>query len=37
MPIRTDITDRIGEVILDHPPVNALDSALWNALPGIIT
>lgn len=37
MPIRTDITDHIGEVILDHPPVNALDSALWNALPGVIT
>ncbi len=37
MPIRTEIHDRIGEVILDHPPVNALDSALWNELPEIIT
>ncbi|WP_406852148.1 enoyl-CoA hydratase family protein [Brevundimonas sp. BH3] len=37
MPIRTEINDRIGEIILDHPPVNALDSTLWNALPAIIT
>ena len=37
MPIRTEIHDRIGEVILDHPPVNALDSVLWNQLPEIIT
>ncbi|QKS01450.1 enoyl-CoA hydratase family protein [Sphingomonas sp. CL5.1] len=36
MPIRTHIADNIGEVILDHPPVNALDSAGWNELPGII-
>lgn len=36
MPIRTDIHDHIGEVILDHPPVNALDSAGWNQLPEII-
>ncbi|WP_312811818.1 enoyl-CoA hydratase family protein [Brevundimonas sp.] len=37
MPIRTEINNRIGEIILDHPPVNALDSTLWNALPDIIT
>jgi len=37
MPIRTEINDRIGEIILDHPPVNALDSTLWNALPDIMT
>lgn len=37
MPIRIEIKDRIGEIILDHPPVNALDSTLWNALPDIIT
>ena len=36
MPIRTEIHDRIAEVIIDHPPVNALDSAGWNSLPGII-
>ena len=34
MPIRTNIADRIGEIILDHPPVNALDSQGWNELPG---
>ncbi len=37
MPIRTEIHGRIGEVVLDHPPVNALDSRLWNELPEIIT
>ena len=36
MPIRTHVADRIGEVILDHPPVNALDSKGWNELPGVI-
>lgn len=33
MPIRTDVTDRIAEIVFDHPPVNALDSAGWNELP----
>jgi len=37
MPIKTSIADRIGEIVIDHPPVNALDSEGWNALPGIIT
>ena len=37
MPIRTLVADRIGEIALDHPPVNALDSAGWNALPEIVT
>lgn len=36
MPIRTHVEDRIGEVILAHPPVNALDSAGWNELPDLI-
>lgn len=36
MPIRTDIRDRIGEIIFDHPPVNAFDSALWNEIPAIV-
>jgi enoyl-CoA hydratase len=36
VPIRTSIQDHVGEVILDHPPVNALDSAGWNELGGII-
>jgi len=30
--IRTQIQDHIGEVLLDHPPVNALDSRMWNEL-----
>jgi enoyl-CoA hydratase len=34
--IRTDIQDHIGEVVLDHPPVNALDSKAWNELADII-
>src|SRR5580693_7255092 len=37
MAIRTEIHGHIGEVILDHPPVNALDSRGWNELAGIIT
>jgi enoyl-CoA hydratase len=37
MPIHTHIDGAIAEIIIDHPPVNALDSALWNALPAIIT
>jgi enoyl-CoA hydratase len=36
MPVRTNISERIGEIVLDHPPVNALDSAGWNELPTII-
>lgn len=36
MPVRTNIAERIGEIILDHPPVNALDSEGWNALPATI-
>ena len=37
MPIRVEIADRIAEVVFDHPPVNAFDSVLWNALPAMIT
>jgi enoyl-CoA hydratase len=36
MPVITRIADRIGEIILDHPPVNALDSAGWNEVPSIV-
>jgi enoyl-CoA hydratase len=35
--IRTDIRDHIGEVVLDHPPVNALDSKAWNELADVIS
>ena len=37
MAIRTDIQANIGEVVLDHPPVNALDSKGWNELADVIT
>jgi len=35
--IHTDIHRHIGEVVLDHPPVNALDSAAWNELASTIS
>ena len=37
MAIRTDIHRHVGEIILDHPPVNALDSQAWNELAKVIT
>ena len=37
MPIRVEISERIAEVVFDHPPVNAFDSGGWNELPGLIT
>lgn len=36
MPVSLDIRDRIAEIVIDVPPVNALDSAGWNALPDLI-
>jgi enoyl-CoA hydratase/carnithine racemase len=36
VPIRTETRDRVGEIVLDHPPVNALDSAGWNELAAAI-
>jgi enoyl-CoA hydratase/carnithine racemase len=36
VPVRTEIKDRIGEIVLDHPPVNALDSDGWNELAVIV-
>ena len=36
MPFEVDVRDRIGEIVFDHPPVNAFDSSLWLELPGII-
>jgi enoyl-CoA hydratase len=35
--VRTSVADRIAEVVLDHPPVNALDSAGWHHLAKTIT
>ena len=37
MPTRIEIQGHIAEIILDHPPVNALNSAAWNELPAIIS
>src|ERR1700722_4083975 len=36
MSIGTQIHSRIAEVVIDHPPVNALDSAGWNELARVI-
>jgi enoyl-CoA hydratase len=36
MPIRTEIHAGIAEVVIDHPPVNALDSLGWNELARVI-
>jgi enoyl-CoA hydratase len=36
MPIRVEVSERIAEVVFDHPPVNAFNSAMWNELPGLI-
>lgn len=37
MPITTTIKDRVAEIVFDHPPVNAFDSATWLAIPDMIT
>ncbi|MGW8204740.1 enoyl-CoA hydratase family protein (plasmid) [Sphingomonas bisphenolicum] len=37
MPITCTIENRIAEIVFDHAPVNAFDSATWNSLPRIIT
>lgn len=37
MPIRTEISDFIAEVVFDHPPVNAFNGKMWNEIPSIIT
>jgi enoyl-CoA hydratase len=36
MPVRVERIGRIAEIVIDRPPVNALDSAGWNQMPGII-
>ena len=37
MYLRSTIANRVAEVVLDHPPVNALDSAGWEHLAATIT
>lgn len=36
MPVTLTVADRIAEIVIDVPPVNALDSTAWNALPATI-
>lgn len=36
MPIRTDVSDGIAEVIFDFPPVNAFNGETWNEIPKVI-
>ena len=31
-PFKTSVSDGIAEMVLDHPPVNAFDSAGWFAI-----
>ncbi|MCB5944293.1 enoyl-CoA hydratase family protein [Acidocella sp. KAb 2-4] len=35
MPINYNIHGHIAEIVMDHPPVNALDTEGWAALPGL--
>ncbi len=37
MPIKTQVSDNIAEIVLDHPPVNAFDSKIWNEIPNVVT
>ena len=37
MYLRSTIANRVAEVVLDHPPVNALDSAGWEHLAATVT
>ncbi len=37
MPISWTITNRIGEIVFDVPPVNAFNSETWMSLPDIIS
>ncbi|MEI6457385.1 MAG: enoyl-CoA hydratase family protein [Pseudomonadota bacterium] len=36
MPITLEIHDRIAQVIFNHPPVNAFDTAGWELIPQLI-
>lgn len=36
MPIKVEIRDRVAEIVIDHPPVNALGSADWLELAATI-
>lgn len=36
MPFETSVQEGIGELVFDHPPVNAFDSSMWLELPGLV-
>lgn len=36
MAFETNVKNRIGELVFDHPPVNAFDSSMWLELPGLV-
>ncbi|MCP3733501.1 enoyl-CoA hydratase family protein [Sphingomonas sp. RP10(2022)] len=36
MPITLTIRNRIAEIVFDHPPVNAFDTAGWESIPALI-
>lgn len=36
MPFEINVRDRIGEIVFDHPPVNAFDSSMWLELPDMV-
>lgn len=36
MPIHYEVKDRIAEIVFDHPPVNAFDTAGWGSIPAYL-
>lgn len=36
MPIHYTVSDRIAEIVFDHPPVNAFDTAGWESIPALV-
>ena len=37
MPVKTKVEEHIGHVVIDHPPVKALDSAGWARLAQVVS
>lgn len=36
MPIKTEVSNDIAEVVFDFPPVNAFNAEVWNEIPDVI-
>lgn len=36
MPLTIERHGRVAEIVIDYPPVNALDTKRWNELPGLV-